>query len=118
VAAAGALSNRWLFWVGVAAGFLLLLWLLNDILLPFVVGGAVAYFFDPVVVRLQRAARGRIGGAAHDQLLEQVGAARFRTSDLQPAAPSAPAEPVEDKHASVGELAKLLARHAVVAPGA
>jgi len=59
VAAAGALSNRWLFWVGVAAGFLLLLWLLNDILLPFVVGGAVAYFFDPVVVRLQRAGLSR-----------------------------------------------------------
>ncbi|HLG49596.1 MAG TPA: AI-2E family transporter [Reyranella sp.] len=54
MAAAGALSNRWLFWAGIAAGFLLLLWLLNDILLPFVVGAAVAYFFDPVVVRLQR----------------------------------------------------------------
>ena len=54
MAAAGALSNRWLFWAGVAAGFLLLLWLLNDILLPFVVGAAVAYFFDPVVARLQR----------------------------------------------------------------
>lgn len=54
MAAAGALSNRWLFWAGVAAGVLLLLWLLNDILLPFVVGAAVAYFFDPVVVRLKR----------------------------------------------------------------
>ena len=31
------------------------LWLLNDILLPFVVGMVVAYFLDPVVVRLQRA---------------------------------------------------------------
>ena len=38
MAAAGALTNRWLFWAGVAVGFLLLLWLLNDILLPFVVG--------------------------------------------------------------------------------
>ena len=37
-----------------AAGFVLLLWLLNDILLPFVVGMAVAYFLDPVVTRLQR----------------------------------------------------------------
>ena len=43
MAAGGALSNRWLFWAGVAAGFLLLLWLLNDILLPFVaVVGVVA----------------------------------------------------------------------------
>jgi predicted PurR-regulated permease PerM len=64
VAAGGALSNRWLFWVGVAAGFLLLLWLLNDILLPFVVGGAVAYFFDPVVVRLQRAGLSRTWATA------------------------------------------------------
>ncbi len=45
---------RWRFWVAVAVVFLLLLWLLNDILLPFVVGIVVAYFLDPIVVRLQR----------------------------------------------------------------
>ena len=45
---------RWRFWVAMAAIFLLLLWLLNDILLPFVVGIVVAYFLDPIVVRLQR----------------------------------------------------------------
>lgn len=45
---------RWRFWVAIAAVFLLLLWLLNDILLPFVVGIAVAYFLDPLVVRLQK----------------------------------------------------------------
>jgi predicted PurR-regulated permease PerM len=59
VAPAGALSSRWRFWAGVAAGFLLLLWLLNDILLPFVVGAVVAYFFDPVVARLQVAGLSR-----------------------------------------------------------
>ncbi|CAN5886322.1 AI-2E family transporter [soil metagenome] len=47
-------TGRWLFWVAVAAFFLTLLWLLNDILLPFVVGIVVAYFLDPVVARLQR----------------------------------------------------------------
>lgn len=47
-------STRWRFWVAMAAIFLLLLWLLNNILLPFVVGIVVAYFLDPVVVRLQR----------------------------------------------------------------
>lgn len=47
--------GRWLFWGAVAAAVLLLLWLLNDILLPFVVGMVVAYFLDPVVVRLERA---------------------------------------------------------------
>ncbi|WP_296383898.1 AI-2E family transporter [Reyranella sp.] len=55
MAPAGAVANRWRFWAGIAAGFLLLLWLLNDILLPFVVGAVVAYFFDPLVMRLQRA---------------------------------------------------------------
>ncbi len=60
MATAGAVKQghspayRWRFWVGAAVVFLLLLWLLNDVLLPFVVGGAVAYFFDPVVVRLHR----------------------------------------------------------------
>ncbi|MBS0523701.1 MAG: hypothetical protein JSS04_08705 [Proteobacteria bacterium] len=49
MAAAGALSNRWLFWPGVTVGFLLLLWSLSDLLLPFVVGAVAAYFFDPVV---------------------------------------------------------------------
>lgn len=48
-------TGRWIFWIAAAAIFLVLLWLLNDILLPFVVGMVVAYFLDPVVARLQRA---------------------------------------------------------------
>src|SRR4029453_5655338 len=44
---------RWRFWVAMAAVFLLTLWLLNDILLPFVVGIVVAYFLDPLVPPLQ-----------------------------------------------------------------
>src|SRR5260370_37271501 len=51
--------NRWRFWIGGAVVFLLVLWLLNDILLPFVVGAVIAYFFDPVVARLQRAGLSR-----------------------------------------------------------
>ncbi len=47
-------ATRWRFWAAAAVVFLLILWLLNDILLPFVVGMAVAYFLDPVVGRLQR----------------------------------------------------------------
>ncbi|MBI3198698.1 MAG: AI-2E family transporter [Rhodospirillales bacterium] len=47
-------GTRWRFWLAAAAVFLLVLWLLNDILLPFVVGMVVAYFLDPVVARLQR----------------------------------------------------------------
>ncbi|SJZ43065.1 Predicted PurR-regulated permease PerM [Enhydrobacter aerosaccus] len=49
-----AAVNRWRFWLVVATAFVLGLWLLNDILLPFVVGAVVAYFFDPLVTRLQR----------------------------------------------------------------
>jgi predicted PurR-regulated permease PerM len=51
--------SRWRFWVGIAAAFLAALWLLNDVLLPFVVGIVVAYFFNPLVVRLQRAGLSR-----------------------------------------------------------
>src|SRR6266851_5334767 len=47
-------ATRWRFWVAAAIVFVLILWLLNDILLPFVVGMAVAYFLDPIVARLQR----------------------------------------------------------------
>lgn len=52
-------ATRWRFWVGTAVIFLLLLWLLNDILLPFVVGAVIAYFFDPVVNRLQKGGMSR-----------------------------------------------------------
>jgi predicted PurR-regulated permease PerM len=47
-------AGHWRFWLAAAAIFLLLLWVLNDILLPFVVGIVVAYFLDPAVARLQR----------------------------------------------------------------
>ena len=43
-----------LFWAAVSAALLLALWLLHEILLPFVVGMAIAYLLDPVVRRLQR----------------------------------------------------------------
>lgn len=49
-----AIGGRWRFWLAAAVVFLLALWFLNDILLPFVVGMVVAYFLDPVVARLQR----------------------------------------------------------------
>ena len=47
-------AGRWRFWVAAAAAFLLALWLLNAILLPFVVGMVVAYLLDPAVLWLQR----------------------------------------------------------------
>lgn len=49
------------FWVAGLLVFLILLWLLRAILLPFVAGMAVAYFLDPVADRLQRLGLGRAG---------------------------------------------------------
>jgi predicted PurR-regulated permease PerM len=40
--------------------FLTILWFLGDVLLPFIVGGAMAYFMDPVADRLQRAGFSRM----------------------------------------------------------
>ncbi|HTR83095.1 MAG TPA: AI-2E family transporter [Reyranella sp.] len=64
--------NRWRFWIGAAVVFVLILWLLNDILLPFVVGAVVAYFFDPVVARLQRAGLSRTAATATVTILSAL----------------------------------------------
>ncbi|MGC9446018.1 AI-2E family transporter [Cereibacter johrii] len=40
--------------------FLLVLWLLGDVILPFIVGGAIAYFLDPIADRLERAGLSRV----------------------------------------------------------
>lgn len=44
---------RGLAWVAIVLAGLTFLWLMGDVLLPFVVGAAVAYFLDPAVQRLQ-----------------------------------------------------------------
>ena len=42
-------------WWGIAAVvFLIVLWSMGDVILPFLVGGAIAYFLDPLADRLQR----------------------------------------------------------------
>ena len=43
------------YWSIAAAVFLVVLWFLGDVILPFVLGGAIAYFLDPVADRLERA---------------------------------------------------------------
>ncbi len=53
-------SSQARYWGIAAVVFLLLLWLLGDVLLPFLVGGAIAYFLDPVADRLQRAGLSRV----------------------------------------------------------
>ncbi len=77
-------NNRWLFWVGAAAAFLLALWLLNDILLPFVVGAVIAYFFDPVVARLQRYGLSRTWATAAVTILAALVAIAVAMAILPP----------------------------------
>jgi predicted PurR-regulated permease PerM len=48
------------YWGIAAAVFLLLLWFLGDVLLPFLIGGAIAYFLDPVADRLERLGLSRV----------------------------------------------------------
>lgn len=42
------------YWAIATAIFLSILWVLGDVILPFVVGGAVAYFLDPIADWLER----------------------------------------------------------------
>ena len=44
----------WLFWGVVIGGLLLFLYLVREILLPFIAGMAVAFFLDPVVDRIEK----------------------------------------------------------------
>lgn len=49
------------YWSLAAVAFLLLLWVLGDVILPFVVGGALAYFLDPIADRLEAWGMTRLG---------------------------------------------------------
>lgn len=48
------------YWGIAAAVFLIVLWVLGDVLLPFVLGAAVAYFLDPVADRLEKLGCSRV----------------------------------------------------------
>jgi predicted PurR-regulated permease PerM len=48
------------YWGAAAAVLLALLWLLGDVILPFVAGGAIAYMLDPLADRLARLGMGRV----------------------------------------------------------
>ena len=42
------------YWGFAAIVFMVMLWFIGDVLLPFLLGGAIAYFLDPVADRLER----------------------------------------------------------------
>jgi predicted PurR-regulated permease PerM len=77
-------AARWRFWAGAAVVLALVLWLLNDILLPFVVGAVIAYFFDPLVVRLQRHGLSRTWGTVVATIVAIVIAVGVLTAILPP----------------------------------
>ena len=52
------------YWGIAAAGFFVLMWLLGDIILPFIVGAGLAYFLDPVADRLERLGLSRVAATA------------------------------------------------------
>lgn len=47
------------YWGIASVLFLVILWFLGDVILPFVLGGAIAYFLDPVADRLEKAGGSR-----------------------------------------------------------
>lgn len=48
-----------IFWLAVLTFFMLFLWGLQDVLLPFILGMAIAYFLDPVVDKVEDCGAGR-----------------------------------------------------------
>jgi len=52
------------YWGIAAALFLVVLWFLGDVILPFVLGGAIAYCLDPVADRLERTGLSRTASVA------------------------------------------------------
>ena len=54
------IKDQFRLWGIAALIFLVVFWLLGDVLLPFLVGGAIAYFLDPVADRLERAGLSRV----------------------------------------------------------
>ncbi|NEY91441.1 AI-2E family transporter [Tabrizicola oligotrophica] len=52
------------YWSIALAVFFVALWVLGGVILPFLVGGAVAYFLDPVADRLERAGLSRVAATS------------------------------------------------------
>ena len=51
------------FWIATFSAFIGFIWLFRDILLPFIVGMALAYFLDPLADRLERIGLSRLNSA-------------------------------------------------------
>ncbi|MBN9264785.1 MAG: hypothetical protein J0I75_09510, partial [Hyphomicrobium sp.] len=73
------------FWLVAGALALALLWLLSDILLPFVVGAAIAFFLSPLADRLAATGMGRTAASALIIIVAALGllGALLRTGGLK-----------------------------------
>jgi predicted PurR-regulated permease PerM len=60
------------YWGIAAVLFLVLFWALGNVLLPFLVGGAIAYFLDPIADRLERAGLSRVAATTLISLVALV----------------------------------------------
>ncbi|RVV99406.1 AI-2E family transporter [Mesobaculum littorinae] len=49
-----SMHNQAKYWGIAAAVFLLLLWWMGDVILPFILGGAIAYILDPIADRIEK----------------------------------------------------------------
>jgi predicted PurR-regulated permease PerM len=61
-----------IYWGSAALVLFLVLWILGDVILPFVLGGAIAYFLDPVADRLERLGLGRAAATSLITLMTLV----------------------------------------------
>ena len=59
----GVFQRQIMFWLAVLLVFVLLLWLLSEILLPFIAGLAIAYLLTPLTDRLERLGVNRLAAA-------------------------------------------------------
>ncbi len=57
------------YWSIAIAVFLVVMWFLGDVILPFVLGGAIAYCLDPIADALERRGLGRAAATAYITLL-------------------------------------------------
>ncbi len=62
-AAIVAFQRQVVFWVAALVVFVFILWLLSEILLPFVAGMAIAYLLTPLTDRMERAGINRLAAA-------------------------------------------------------
>ena len=58
-----AFQRQVIFWSAALVVFILVLWLLSDILLPFFAGAAIAYLLNPLIDRIERAGVPRLVAA-------------------------------------------------------